>query len=308
METYLQTSVTPRWRHVPTGLKASPILLSMTEPSLWPLVMTGFASPLLDFLQFISRSVDEAVNLTHRFILGVLDFLSDRKQMIKLGKDRTISPGFPQDSFSDDTPQEPSVVSTVNSFCSWEPSPPRTSSTEEQPAASHLLCSSRFTGTIWMSGPGPRAAPGTFWSLTPHALNVFFFCVFQSFCPSSDTCSASPVSVLFQVLCNGPGTCVPLCVAALLLGLFGMKKVVIVYVESVCRVQTLSLTGKILYWLADYFFVQWPSLRDKYPKSIYLGRIVWNFHVELKQLADVKWNDGGGLTTPGCIKPDFSVS
>ncbi|XP_049421795.1 UDP-N-acetylglucosamine transferase subunit ALG14 homolog isoform X1 [Epinephelus fuscoguttatus] len=77
-----------------------------------------------------------------------------------------------------------------------------------------------------------------------------------------------------QVLCNGPGTCVPLCVAGLLLGILGMKKVLIVYVESICRVQTLSLTGKILYPISDYFFVQWPCLRDKYPKSIFLGRIV----------------------------------
>lgn len=85
------------------------------------------------------------------------------------------------------------------------------------------------------------------------------------------------VRMLFQVLCNGPGTCVPLCAAGLLLGILGMKKVLIVYVESICRVQTLSLTGKILYPISDYFFVQWPSLRDKYPKSIFLGRIVWIF-------------------------------
>lgn len=76
------------------------------------------------------------------------------------------------------------------------------------------------------------------------------------------------------VLCNGPGTCVPLCVAGLLLGTLGMKKVVIVYVESICRVQTLSLSGKILYYISDYFFVQWSSLKDKYPRSVYIGRIV----------------------------------
>lgn len=65
-----------------------------------------------------------------------------------------------------------------------------------------------------------------------------------------------------------------MCVAALLLSLCGVKKVVLVYVESVCRVQTLSLTGRILYWLSDLFFVQWAPLRDKYPRSIFLGRIV----------------------------------
>ncbi|XP_077365495.1 UDP-N-acetylglucosamine transferase subunit ALG14 isoform X2 [Festucalex cinctus] len=77
-----------------------------------------------------------------------------------------------------------------------------------------------------------------------------------------------------MVLCNGPGTCVPLCIAGLLLGILGIKKVVIVFIESICRVESLSLTGKILYHFSDYFFVQWASLRDSYPKSIFLGRIV----------------------------------
>ncbi|XP_044196416.1 UDP-N-acetylglucosamine transferase subunit ALG14 homolog [Thunnus albacares] len=93
----------------------------------------------------------------------------------------------------------------------------------------------------------------------------------------SATCYSLPLVFRLRpdmVLCNGPGTCVPLCVAGLLLGILGMKKVLIVYVESICRVETLSLTGKILYLISDYFFVQWSSLRDKYPKSIFLGRIV----------------------------------
>uniref|UniRef100_A0A5F8HFX5 UDP-N-acetylglucosamine transferase subunit ALG14 n=1 Tax=Monodelphis domestica TaxID=13616 RepID=A0A5F8HFX5_MONDO len=76
------------------------------------------------------------------------------------------------------------------------------------------------------------------------------------------------------VLCNGPGTCVPICASALLLGILGIKKVIIVYVESICRVETLSLSGKILYHFSDYFIVQWPALKGKYPKSVYLGRIV----------------------------------
>uniref|UniRef100_A0A8C2AIR1 UDP-N-acetylglucosamine transferase subunit ALG14 n=1 Tax=Cyprinus carpio TaxID=7962 RepID=A0A8C2AIR1_CYPCA len=69
---------------------------------------------------------------------------------------------------------------------------------------------------------------------------------------------------LDMVLCNGPGTCVPLCAAGLLLGILGLKRVLI----------TLSLSGKILYYFSDYFFVQWASLKDKYPKAIYLGRLV----------------------------------
>uniref|UniRef100_A0ABI7Y8Y5 UDP-N-acetylglucosamine transferase subunit ALG14 n=1 Tax=Felis catus TaxID=9685 RepID=A0ABI7Y8Y5_FELCA len=77
-----------------------------------------------------------------------------------------------------------------------------------------------------------------------------------------------------MVLCNGPGTCVPVCISALLLGILGIKKVIIVYVESICRVEHLSLSGKILFHLSDYFIVQWPALKEKYPKSVYLGRIV----------------------------------
>ncbi|TFK05641.1 UDP-N-acetylglucosamine transferase subunit ALG14-like protein [Platysternon megacephalum] len=76
------------------------------------------------------------------------------------------------------------------------------------------------------------------------------------------------------ILCNGPGTCVPVCISALLLEILALKKVIIVYVESICRVETLSLSGKILYYFSDYFIVQWPALKEKYPKSVYLGRIV----------------------------------
>ncbi|XP_045442775.1 UDP-N-acetylglucosamine transferase subunit ALG14 homolog isoform X2 [Pipistrellus kuhlii] len=76
------------------------------------------------------------------------------------------------------------------------------------------------------------------------------------------------------VLCNGPGTCVPVCAAAVLLGVLGVKRVTLVYVESLCRVEHLSLTGRLLRPFADYFLVQWPALKAKYPSSVYLGRIV----------------------------------
>lgn len=76
------------------------------------------------------------------------------------------------------------------------------------------------------------------------------------------------------MLCNGPGTCVPVCASALLLGVLGIKRVTIVYVESICRVEHLSLSGWILHRFCDHFVVQWPALKRKYPKSVYLGRIV----------------------------------
>lgn len=66
----------------------------------------------------------------------------------------------------------------------------------------------------------------------------------------------------------------PICAAAVLLGVLGVKRVTVVYVESLCRVEHLSLTGRILRPFADYFLVQWPALKRKYPTSVYLGRIV----------------------------------
>lgn len=78
------------------------------------------------------------------------------------------------------------------------------------------------------------------------------------------------------ILCNGPGTCIPICVAGFLLKVVAVKWVVIVYVESIARVRRLSLSGLILYKLklADQFFVQWPQLQQKFPRSDFVGRLM----------------------------------
>lgn len=75
------------------------------------------------------------------------------------------------------------------------------------------------------------------------------------------------------LLTNGPGTCVPLCLAAYVARILGLKRVHIVYVESICRVESLSMTGKIMYFLADGLLVQWKQLVTKYPGTEYLGRL-----------------------------------
>jgi len=75
------------------------------------------------------------------------------------------------------------------------------------------------------------------------------------------------------LLCNGPGTCIPVALAALALRLLGVRYVTIVYVESVCRVTSLSLSGKLLLPLADHFLVQWPQLAHAHPKARYIGRL-----------------------------------
>ena len=75
------------------------------------------------------------------------------------------------------------------------------------------------------------------------------------------------------VLCNGPGTCVPICYSAFLLHVLGVKKCKIIFVESFCRVDTLSLTGKLLYPVASRFILQWPQLLDKYQYAEYIGQL-----------------------------------
>ena len=64
-------------------------------------------------------------------------------------------------------------------------------------------------------------------------------------------------------------------ILACLRRLLGLLHTRIVYVESIARVTTLSLTGKILYKarLADGFFVQWPKLAAKYPRAELAGRL-----------------------------------
>ena len=75
------------------------------------------------------------------------------------------------------------------------------------------------------------------------------------------------------ILCNGPGTCVPICYCAFMMRLLGIYTPKIVYVESFCRVKSLSLSGKLIYPIADKFIVQWPELTRLYDKAVYIGRV-----------------------------------
>lgn len=69
------------------------------------------------------------------------------------------------------------------------------------------------------------------------------------------------------VLCNGPGTCLPIAYCALVCRILGWCGGNVVFVESFCRVKSLSLTGRLLYPVADRFLVHWPELTDRYPES-----------------------------------------
>ncbi|XP_027910516.1 UDP-N-acetylglucosamine transferase subunit ALG14-like [Vigna unguiculata] len=78
------------------------------------------------------------------------------------------------------------------------------------------------------------------------------------------------------ILCNGPGTCIPLCAIAFIFKVLGIRWSSIFYVESIARVRRLSLSALLLYKLrmADQLFVQWPQLQRQYPRVTYVGRLM----------------------------------
>jgi beta-1,4-N-acetylglucosaminyltransferase len=89
---------------------------------------------------------------------------------------------------------------------------------------------------------------------------------------SASVSSTRQLLVLLQVrpkaiLNGGPGIGVPISFFGRLIG------VKIIYLENGCRVYTLSASGKLLYWVAHLFFVQWPTLKEKYPRATYAGRL-----------------------------------
>ena len=74
------------------------------------------------------------------------------------------------------------------------------------------------------------------------------------------------------ILTNGPGTAVPLCYAYYFTSIFLFLnlKSKIVYVESFCRVTSLSLSAKLLRPILTKFVVQWPELHKMYPNDTIL--------------------------------------
>ncbi|RIB19383.1 Glycosyltransferase Family 1 protein [Gigaspora rosea] len=76
------------------------------------------------------------------------------------------------------------------------------------------------------------------------------------------------------IICNGPGSCIPVCVISYIPRILGIKWIKLIYIESFARVHTLSLSGKLLLKFVDRFIVQWPYLEQKYPQAEYKGILV----------------------------------
>ncbi len=70
------------------------------------------------------------------------------------------------------------------------------------------------------------------------------------------------------IISTGAGVAVPFYVVGKLLGIR------LVYVESLARTETLSLSGRLVYPLVDRFFVLWPDLAEKHRRAEYVGTVL----------------------------------
>ena len=71
------------------------------------------------------------------------------------------------------------------------------------------------------------------------------------------------------VITTGAGVVVPLCIIAKVLG----SK--IIYIESLARIDSKSLSGVLLYPFSDLFFVQWEESLEKYGGKAQYGGTVF---------------------------------
>ncbi|WP_017726211.1 PssD/Cps14F family polysaccharide biosynthesis glycosyltransferase [Halalkalibacterium ligniniphilum] len=69
------------------------------------------------------------------------------------------------------------------------------------------------------------------------------------------------------VVTTGAHTAVPMCYIA---KLFGRK---VIFIESFAKTTTPTLSGRMVYPIADLFIVQWESMKKVYPKAVYGGSI-----------------------------------
>lgn len=69
------------------------------------------------------------------------------------------------------------------------------------------------------------------------------------------------------IVTTGTHTAVPICYIG---KLFGSK---IIFIETFANSKTKTLSGKLIYPIADTFIVQWESMLDLYPKAIHGGWI-----------------------------------
>ena len=61
------------------------------------------------------------------------------------------------------------------------------------------------------------------------------------------------------------------CIVCFLAKLIGAK---VVWIESITNVERLSLSGRMVRYIADLFLVQWAHLADWYKSAVYIGSVI----------------------------------
>ena len=69
------------------------------------------------------------------------------------------------------------------------------------------------------------------------------------------------------IITTGTHTAVPMCYIG---KIFGSK---IIFIETFANKNTKTLSGKMVYPIADLFIVQWEEMKKLYPKAVYGGAI-----------------------------------
>jgi len=82
------------------------------------------------------------------------------------------------------------------------------------------------------------------------------------------------LKILFQerpkvLLSTGAGPIVPFALIGRFI--FGCK---IIYIETITRINKPSLTGKLMYYLANDFYYQWKELAIYFPRGKYCGSVL----------------------------------
>jgi beta-1,4-N-acetylglucosaminyltransferase len=82
------------------------------------------------------------------------------------------------------------------------------------------------------------------------------------------------IKILFKerpkvLLSTGAGPIVPFALIGRFM--FGCK---IIYIETITRISKPSLTGKLMYYLANHFYYQWKELAIYFPRGQYCGSLI----------------------------------
>ncbi|KAI4591880.1 UDP-N-acetylglucosamine transferase subunit [Pestalotiopsis sp. 9143b] len=145
---------------------------------------------------------------------------------------------------------------------------------ETQRAQRFAMCGNFFSGTYEIVFVARARNVGQSWLTTPFSA---IWCLWDCYrilnLPRPGALPGAQIEFPQIILCNGPGSSAMFVLVAHLMRMYGLmptNRGVTFFVESVARVCSLSLTGKIFYYLdlADVFVVQHRGVEEVYPDVV----------------------------------------